>query len=1110
MPRVCRHPHRKQTTVRRLARLVLFTLACVLTNGAWVPDAHAAPTGQNLTAPELTIAARGADHLVLQFTPGAATGDMVSADALLAVPSLQGLALSPRPDGLTVELGASGHLRGQAVVAVHVEAAAGAPPMRVELTWTPGAHADRAGRTLEPAFHHLLRGAVLNPEDLPPPTLQTSASQAAPAAVIAPQESVNTLNIAIPADGFYRLGYDDLAAAGFDPAALDPATLQLWHHGEEIALSIVGGEDGRFDPGDSVLFYATTIPAGTTAALYTTQDVYQLTAGVVPGRRMDTRLVPPEPAPDAFSFLDQRHAAPDTFYWVTMPRDAGDERWFWDGRLAPDTAGIAAARAYTLTLGAPTPNGDATLTARLQGVTTGAHRTQLQLNGTVVGDVAWSGRRPYTATVTVAQSLLRTGANRVDVHTLAAGTEVDQILVDGFSLAYRARYVADDDYLAFAAPDADRVHFTLTGFTRPDVPLYDITDPHAPVVLDAVTWFETGATWTAEFTDDVTPATRYVALPDAHVLSPAAVTRDSPTDWRTPGHGADYLLITHRELYTATLRLAAHRQSQGLRVATVMVDDLYDEFNHGVFHPGAIRDFLAYAYANWQPPAPAYVLLVGDAYQDYRNILAQAPRNFVPSQIIQTDGFGETSSDTWFAAVDGDDVLPDLMLGRLPVKSGAQLDDVIDKLIAYDGLGADAAWQQRVLLVADDDEDAFTQLSARLATHVPAHFTTQRIDVASLAAQGDPVDALHRAMDAGAALLNYAGHGEYYRWGTWQGTPLLHIDDVATLQNGAALPVVTMANCLSGFFTSPVDSLGEALLTHADGGAIAVWAPTDAGTPAAHTVLMDGFYAALLRGDRQTVGAAVASAQLATLTHSPFWGDMIQTFALLGDPYTAVKLAANPPVIERVTPPPDAQDVPVDTAIEIVFSKQIDPATLTVGGLPDGTQVTLDDDGRRALAVPPSLAHGRAYTLTVQAQDGTGAPLAAGPVPVPWRFTTTADAVPPTVTIRASATPITSTTPLRVEFSEAVRPNSVVVTMDPLPTPEDDGDPAWLVWDADSRGATLQHAPFAPDVAYQVVVLAAKDPAGNALAEEVAATFAIAAEDDGEAPRVFLPLMSAP
>ncbi|MCB9161805.1 MAG: Ig-like domain-containing protein [Caldilineaceae bacterium] len=1073
---------------------------------------HAAPN-----APALTVVAQAEDHLVLAFTPGASAAGSapVHVDALLAVPSLDALTLSPTPAGMEVTLGTRGRVRGQPLVAVHVMATAATPPTRVTLSWHPATDTPRRMPAADAAFDRMLRTAVLNPAELAPTADLRTPVDVQPATVTRPHVQVNTAKLAIEQDGFYRLGYADLVAGGLDPATVDPATLQLWHQGVQVALTVTGAADGRFDADDSVIFYATAIPPGAPDAPYTTREIYQLTAGVVPGLRMAARSVPPAPAPDAFSFQDRRVAAEDTFYWVTMPPDAGSDRWFWEGRLAPNAEGIAATRAYTITIGAPVPSGTATLTARLQGVTTEAHATEFLLNGTSVGAVTWSGRQPYTHTVAIDQNLLRAGANRMDVVARSAGAEVDQILVDGFALTYRARYVAEDDALTFGAPDASRARYVLTGFSQPDIPLYDITAVDAPVLLTDVAWTQTGSTWTAQFTDDVAPAQRYTAVPPARLLTPAQVMRDTPSDWRTPGHGADYLLITHRELLTSTLRLAAHREAQGLRVATVLVEDLYDEFNHGVFNPGAIRDFLAYAYANWQPPAPTYVVLVGDAYQDYRNILAPT-RNFVPSQIIQTDGFGETSSDTWFAAVDGDDVLPDLLLGRLPVKSPAELDAVIDKLIAYDAIATQApqAWQRRVLLVADDDEAAFSALSTRLADHVPQTFTVQRIDVAAYAADddpaADPAADIRAALDAGAVLVNYTGHGEYFRWGVWQGAPLLHRDEVAGLANGGALPVITMANCMSGFFTGPQDSLAEVLLTHATGGALAVWAPTDTGTPSAHTILMDGFYNAVLRQDQRRLGATVAAAQLATLTHSPFMTEMIRTYALLGDPFTTVQLAPNPPYVEQVTPPPDAQDVAIDATVAIVFSKRIDPATFTVSGLPDGTITAWDAAGRTVQLTPPSLAHGRTYTMTVAAQDGAGASLIAGPVSVPWRFTTSSDAIAPTVTLHAVTTPLTATTPLRLDFSEPVRPGSVVVDMTPLPPPLEEGEDALrLVWDEDGRSATLQHGPFAADVAYVVTVRAAKDRAGNALAAPVTATFTVAA-DPVIASDVFLPLITAP
>jgi hypothetical protein len=62
------------------------------------------------------------------------------------------------------------------------------------------------------------------------------------------------------------------------------------------------------------------------------------------------------------------------------------------------------------------------------------------------------------------------------------------------------------------------------------------------------------------------------------------------------------------------------RESQGLRVALIDIEDLYDEFSFGNKSPRAIKDFLASAKARWSR-APRFVLLVGDASFDPRNYL---------------------------------------------------------------------------------------------------------------------------------------------------------------------------------------------------------------------------------------------------------------------------------------------------------------------------------------------------------------------------------------------------------------------------------------------------------------------------------------------------------
>ena len=144
--------------------------------------------------------------------------------------------------------------------------------------------------------------------------------------------------------------------------------------------------------------------------------------------------------------------------------------------------------------------------------------------------------------------------------------------------------------------------------------------------------------------------------------------------------------------------------ASGLSVITAKVEDVYDEFNYGIFNPQAIRDFLSHAYDNWSP-APSYVLLLGDATYDFKDNLGKGIANAVPSQLVETPSYGETASDYYFVAVDGSDVLPDMFIGRLPVASAAEAATVVQKIINYEESPVPGSWNMRHVFTIDYDDD---------------------------------------------------------------------------------------------------------------------------------------------------------------------------------------------------------------------------------------------------------------------------------------------------------------------------------------------------------------------------------------------------------------------
>ena len=75
---------------------------------------------------------------------------------------------------------------------------------------------------------------------------------------------------------------------------------------------------------------------------------------------------------------------------------------------------------------------------------------------------------------------------------------------------------------------------------------------------------------------------------------------------------------------------------------------------------------------------------------------------------------GATASDNWFVCVDGDDPLPDMVIGRLCVKTIQDLQNIIDKIETYENSQPDE-WQSRVLFAADsDDQNIFEYMAESL------------------------------------------------------------------------------------------------------------------------------------------------------------------------------------------------------------------------------------------------------------------------------------------------------------------------------------------------------------------------------------------------------------
>jgi hypothetical protein len=664
------------------------------------------------------------------------------------------------------------------------------------------------------------------------------------------------VDLVIRESGITAVTARQLQEANFRVPTLSADTLNLTRQGEPVPFHVVGEGD------DAVLYFYAQAVTDTLQA----PAVYRLLRE--PGAAMTTRNAPPTGPGSTSVLLTKQWEENSVFLANAQTGDA----WLGALLMAPDK--------WDLALDDIQPDGGpAWLTLRLWSSTDDPvemdHHVQLHLNDINIMDIYWDGVTEQIVTIPLETDVLQTDAeNRLTIYVPGdTGAAGEAIYVDWVQLTYESR---TSDATGPAGFSSDAAAITIEKAPE-DLLLFDITDPAQPTVLSGVRFDGDTASFSGS------GGGKYAALsPDQAHQVDARLTYSWPEPLRTAGRGADYIAIVADQagFMEALQPLLAYREKQGLRTTAVSLGQIYDEFGHGQPTPQAIRDFLDYARANWEPPVPQFLLLVGDATYDMQNNLSAKNQNLLPTGVVFTANNGYTTSDSWFTNADTNGKIA-LAIGRFPVQTTEELQTMVQKTIAYEAEAAnapDAAWFSRALLVADD-EPYFDLAQERLEF--------------SLSASGYDIHDLHMsekedihyniisAINRGVGIVNYTGFGSETGWSD---RSVFRAEDAGMLANKNRLPIFTAFTCQSGSFTNPNrDSMAEQLLWVEDGGIVASVGTTTRTNTQRGLTLAGIFYRYLLDGRTQTLGEALALTKTAVLG-DPLLETAVYNYNLLGDP----------------------------------------------------------------------------------------------------------------------------------------------------------------------------------------------------------------------------------
>ncbi len=346
----------------------------------------------------------------------------------------------------------------------------------------------------------------------------------------------------------------------------------------------------------------------------------------------------------------------------------------------------------------------------------------------------------------------------------------------------------------------------------------------------------------------------YVAF-DKNKLSskPVLVGEINPQDI----HGMEtpnMVIIVPPAFTTQAERLAEeHRKRDGMKVAVLNPEAIYNEFSSGTPDATAYRRMLKMFYDR-DGKTLKYLLMFGDGCYDNRGLTREWKQNsgllknmLLTYQSQNSIDIYSYTTDDYFGFLEdesGSSLGSDRLcigIGRLPIRTNDEAKVAVDKLISYMNNTNPGIWKNSITFMADDGSNADSDkqihmkqadaLSAIVEKKYPEFqinklyfdaYTKER--TGGNASYPDVVANLEKQLKSGLMVLNYTGHGN---------TTSLSDEAVVTqssIQQSTYpnLPLWITATCDFTRFDALATSAGESVFLNGKSGGIALFTTTRA------------------------------------------------------------------------------------------------------------------------------------------------------------------------------------------------------------------------------------------------------------------------------------------
>ena len=748
--------------------------------------------------------------------------------------------------------------------------------------------------------------------------------------------SGNWYKVAVEKTGVYRLNADQLRRLGLDIGKTDPRKIRVFgarggmlpqpndapRDGQlrEIAIKVHGEDDGAFNGGDYILFYAEgpdrdmLIPEKGIFSyqrnLYTDKNFYFINVSQDNGKRIGETAA----GSGGMSITTYQ----DYFYYEKDEHNELRSGREWYGERFETTPN------YTFGFEADgiIENSPIYFVSDVMSQSVSPSKFDITFNNEHIGEQSPAvipgsqygvkGRHSRDTLMFTASTVSATQTKQQIEYSFTKGaTGRSTGFLNFFSVHFTRQLALTSNQVRFRNSESLNQHSQYTvSNANADFTIWDVSDPYS-VNEQKFSLSNGSAIFSREASGSVP---EFVAF-NRNTLSPllvGKVNNQDLTGMTTP----NMVIITHPLFQSAAERLAQHRaQINGWTVRVVTTDEVYNEFSSGRQDVTAIRDFAKHMFDK-NPSVLKALLLFGKCSYDYRDYTA-GNTNFVPTyesrnslsplETYSSDdyfGFLESNEGEWGENPFVQNHTLDIAVGRLPLKTVTEADVVVNKLIEYDiDQKRFGKWRKEIVFVADDgsNADGFTSIhqsqASSLADNIEQlnpEFDTRKIFLGAypkiVSPNGESIPKANKDIAKEfhqSVIINYIGHGSEKLWADER---VLSQEEIEKLDN-RIYPFLVTATCEFGRHDNPLEiSSAELSLLREKSGSIGLVTTARPVNSSTNFSLNAAFYEALLIGEGNT---AYSVGQIFQNTkNNSMSGVANRNFSLLGDP--SMRLALPP------------------------------------------------------------------------------------------------------------------------------------------------------------------------------------------------------------------------